>query len=596
MSEVAQTSAGGLRRVSFKWLPKLPLLPSLIFLVILFVWPVAQLLSRSFIGADGGLSLEHYERLFGTTLYIQILGRTFQLAGWTTLLCLLFGYPVAYIISKAAPTSRRVILIIVLMPFWTSVLVRTLAWMVILGRRGVINRTAESFGLIDDPFELMFGSGAVLTGMTHALLPLAVLTMLSVMQNIDNNLESAAATLGARGGQTFWRVYFPLSLPGVAAAGLLVFVSALGFFVTPILLGSPQEGVIAQVIIFQMEQALNWGFAGAVAIMLLVMTLITFAIFNKLIGMSTLSGDVPQGTAKRRNTSVRGQRLLNGLGWASAFIGDMLDRVSGRAGRSGSYRPRRKVITAVIAVLIIIFLAVPTFFLVPISFSENQFIEWPPRGFTLQWYNEYASSPIWQQATIRSLVVGILTAILSLFVGLPAAFVLARQQIFGKQAVMGFLILPMIMPHIIVAIGLFYLFSLVGLVGTTLGLVFGHTIFAMPYVIITIMATLRNYDTRLDQASWTLGASPLTTFRRITMPLIMTGVLTSFIFAFVKSFDELTVALFIAGGRSTTLPRQLWSETLFNITPTLAAVSTVMIVLVTAIILVTELLNRRKPS
>jgi putative spermidine/putrescine transport system permease protein len=162
--------------------------------------------------------------------------------------------------------------------------------------------------------------------------------------------------------------------------------------------------------------------------------------------------------------------------------------------------------------------------------------------------------------------------------------------------VMAFLLMPMVMPHIIVALALYYAFSRVGLVGSSVGLVLGHTLFSLPYVVITIMAVLRNYDLRLDHAAWTLGADKFTTFRRITYPIIRGGMMTAFLFAFVKSFDELTVALFISSGTSTTLPRQMWSDALLNVSPTLAAVSTVMIVFVVMVIGLGELIARRRTT
>jgi ABC-type spermidine/putrescine transport system permease subunit II len=174
----------------------------------------------------------------------------------------------------------------------------------------------------------------------------------------------------------------------------------------------------------------------------------------------------------------------------------------------------------------------------------------------------------------------------------PAAFFLVRQKVPARTAVMALAVAPMVLPHIIVAVALFYLYSQIGLVGTSLGLVLGHTIFALPYVIITLMAVLKNYDQRLDQAAWTLGATHFATFRKITFPLIRVGMITAFLFAFVKSFDELTVALFISGGLSSTLPRQMWGEAQLNMTPTLAAVSTVLLLLVTIVILVSEFVQR----
>ena len=149
-----------------------------------------------------------------------------------------------------------------LLPFWTSFLVRTFAWIVLLGRNGAVNGLLRAMGITDAPAELIYNFTGVMIGMTHALMPLAILTMVAVMENIDPNLARAATTLGARGGQAFWRIYFPLSLPGVAAAGLLVFITALGFFITPALLGGRREIMITQVIIEQVQDLLNWAFAG----------------------------------------------------------------------------------------------------------------------------------------------------------------------------------------------------------------------------------------------------------------------------------------------------------------------------------------------
>jgi putative spermidine/putrescine transport system permease protein len=161
---------------------------------------------------------------------------------------------------------------------------------------------------------------------------------------------------------------------------------------------------------------------------------------------------------------------------------------------------------------------------------------------------------------------------------------------------MAFILMPMVMPHIIVALALFYAFARIGLVGTSLGLILGHTIFSLPYAIVTIMAVLRNYDIRLDHAAWTLGATQLTTFRRVTLPIIRTGMITAFLFSFIKSFDELTVALFISGGTSTTLPRQMWADALMNVSPTLAAVSTLILAFVTVVIICGEMIGRRKKA
>src|SRR5215831_3287651 len=267
-----------------------PMVPILVFLVAAFVYPVAQLLWLSLFTKTGTFSLEHYERLLTAPVYFTVLRNTFEIADWTTLLCILGGYPIAYLLATTTNNVRNTLILWVLLPFWTSFLVRTFAWIVLLGRRGAINSFLESAGLIDAPLALLFNMTGVMVGMVHALMPLAVLTMLSVMETINRNLLPAASTLGARGGQAFWRIYFPLSLPGVAAAGLLVFITALGFFITPALLGSPRQTMISQIIISVVQELLNWRFAGSLSVVLLATALFVFYLYDRLLGLSTLSG------------------------------------------------------------------------------------------------------------------------------------------------------------------------------------------------------------------------------------------------------------------------------------------------------------------
>ena len=582
------------------WAQAWPIGFALVFLITVFLFPVVQLLWLSVIDNQGALTLQHYAKLFSTTLYVRVILITFKISLWTTVIALIAGYPVAYLLATTTDRTRNSLILWVLMPFWTSFLVRTFAWIVLLGRRGVLNELLQALGITDAPVNLIYNFAGVMVGMTHALMPLAVLTMLAVMQNIDPNLVKAASTLGARGGQAFWRIYFPLSLPGVAAGGLLVFITSMGFFVTPALLGGRTEVMIAQIIIFQIEDLLNWGFAGAIAILLLVTASAVFYVYDRMLGMSTLAGgSVAQGGTSRsrynplgRLGGWLGRHVIATFGWLCATVANFYDQLIGiRADR-----PRRTYSRGVLwmtAMAVIIFLAVPSFFVIPVSFTDGSFIEWPPRGFSLQWYDEYLSSPVWRAATIRSLVVGVLTAILSMLLGVPAAFVLARQRIPLKMAILSFILSPMVMPHIIVAIALFYVYAKIGLVGTSVGLVLGHTVFAVPFVVVTIMAVLRTYDDRLDHAAWTLGANKLTTMRRITFPLIRAGMIAAFLFAFVKSFDELTVAIFVSSGLSTTLPKQMWADAILQVRPTLTAVSTVILVFVTAAILMAEYLSRR---
>lgn len=564
------------------------LLPIIAFLFVFFIYPVASMLAISGLDNAGNVTLKFYQQALSGRAW-SVFQNTISISAWITVITVLLSYPVAYYLANNKGRATNLILIIVLLPFWTSVLVRAFAWMLLLGRNGVINSTMVSLGILEVPADLLFNLFSVVLSSVHALMPVAVLSMLSTMQNIDRNLHSAAATLGAEPGDTFWRVFFPISFPGVASAALVTFIVAMGIFVQPSLLGSPRETMIAQLIIQQIDELYNWGLAAAVSVMVLALSIVIIVLFDKALGIGTIAGSQQSGGA-----SGKAMRSITAfLGSATVAIHKAMRQVL-PARKSGQMPARWPL--AVPTVLIVIFLAAPTFFLIPVSFTGSNFIEWPPRGFSLQWYEAYFTNPIWREATVRSIVVGLITAGFSVAIGVPAAFALTRSKFKGKGLVLPYILLPLVAPNIIVALALFYYFSKIGLVGTDVGLIIGHTVFAVPYVVLTMIATLANYDQRLDHAAWTLGARPLTTFRLVTLPLIKVGFMTSFLFAFVRSFDEVTVALFISPGLTTTLPKRMWTEAHHSVEPTLAAVSTILIVMVILVIVASELLKCREPG
>ena len=576
-----------------------PIYPAVLFLLLLFVYPTSLLVGLSAVDVDGNITVSHYSRLFDQGLYTKVLLITLKVAAWTTTFAIIAGYPVAYLLANVRSSLRNTLIIWVLLPFWTSFLVRTFAWLVLLGRKGAINDLLIAVGILDYPIKIIYNFTGVMIGMVHALMPLCVLTMLAVMENIDTNLTKAAGTMGARRGQSFWRIYFPLSLPGVAAGGLLIFVTSLGFFITPALLGGARDTMIVQLIMFQIDSMLNWGFAGAISMLLLGTVLLIFFFYNRWLGLSTLSGGT-QGKAASSDTKRRvglgtrfGNGILNGLGEICAGLGAFYDKLVKRdPARSRADYSRRSL--WVVAGIVIVFLAAPTFFIIPVSFTEEGFLTWPPKGFSLQWYETvFADSSPYPAAFLRSVLVALFAGFFAMLIGVPAAFMLVRKQFFGKSVIFAFLVSPIITPHIILAVSLFYLFARLHLIGTYLGLILGHTVITMPYVIVTVMAVIKNYDLRLDQAAWTLGAGKLKTLWFITFPIIKGGLIAAFMFAFIISFDELTMAIYLTGGEFATLPKHMWVDAIMRVNPTLAAVATLMLLFMTAIILVSEFLRRR---
>ncbi|MDR5818826.1 ABC transporter permease subunit, partial [Caballeronia sp. LZ032] len=549
--------------------------PVIVLLTVFLIYPVGQLLLLS-IHNQSGFTMAEYKRLFASSVYVEVLWVTMKVSLLTTFFSVLVGYPVAYLISAATRERKNRLLYWVLLSFWTSFLVRTFAWVVLLGRNGVLNWVLKHLGLVDSPLGLLYNLPAVIVGMTHALMPIAIMTMLSVMENIDRRLPSAASTLGARPGTAFWKVYFPLSLPGVFASALMVFVTAIGFFITPTLLGGRHETMITQLIIDQVLQALNWGFAGAISVLLLAVVLVVFVVYDRMVGLSTMTGGSTANNPKQHGGMGRkfGDALLTLLANATDTLIAVLPKRKKRAG-DGNGMTLRTVVT-----LILVFLSAPAFLMIPLSFDSASGLAWPPHGVSLQWYQQVMDSPLWMQAATRSLVVGVGTGVLSMAIGTPAAFLLVRGGLRWNAAMLAFVLAPIVVPRMILAVGVFYFFAKIGLVGSSLGLVLAHTVVAVPYVVITMMAVLRNYDTRLDLAAQSMGARTFTTLRRVTFPILSAGMLSSFLFAFATSFDELTIALFSSGGLSTTLPKQFWDETTMQISPVIAAVSTLLFVFI----------------
>lgn len=264
------------------------LLPALALLSVFFLYPMLSFLAQSIFDPD--FTLEHFNKAFGRPVYLKILLKTLKISAWTTLFCFAIGYPIAFVMAQATGKTKMLIITFVLIPFWTSVLVRMFAWMALLGRDGVINRALIHLGLIDQPLEMLFTQFAVLVGMVHYMLPYMILPIYAVMMGIPKNLMDAAANLGAPPLKTFSRIYFPLSLPGIGAGGLLVFIISMGFYVTPAILGGARDVLLAQIIEQQISDTLNWGFAAALSVVLLTVTIVLFIFYDRLMSPEKVYG------------------------------------------------------------------------------------------------------------------------------------------------------------------------------------------------------------------------------------------------------------------------------------------------------------------
>jgi putative spermidine/putrescine transport system permease protein len=318
------------------------------------------------------------------------------------------------------------------------------------------------------------------------------------------------------------------------------------------------------------------------------------------VGLALIAGGGGSGTGSQASAAGGVPSIRAGSGAAIALLG-ALGRASStfarlREAASRSTRPRdwsRRRVQAAVVGAVLVFLVAPSLFVIPVSFTNSTFLDFPPRGFTLRWYGEFFRSPIWVSATVRSLYVAVAVAVLATVLGVSAAFGLSRRKFAGQKWVMGLVLAPMILPRMIIAVGLFYLLARMELVGTDLALIIGHTVLAFPFVVVTMLAMLKNYDPQFDRAAMTLGASPARTFFHVTLPLISAGVVAAAIFAFMTSFDDLNLALFLAGGEQNTLPKQMWSTMILQANPLLGAASTMLLILMTSFAFAAEMLSRR---
>jgi ABC-type spermidine/putrescine transport system permease subunit I len=246
------------------------------FLLVLFLYPVARFL---LVSIEGG-SLAHYDKALLDGLYLRVLIDTFRIALVVTAITLVLGYPLAWFLVSAPPRWATVGLVLLILPFWTSVLIRTYAWSVILGRNGLINAALLASGVIEDPLPLLNNEIGVLIGMVHVLLPYVVFPIYAVMRRQDPTLLLASSGLGASGFQTFTRVFLPLTVPGILAGTTLVFVLSLGFFITPAILGGGRVMMIAVLIEHQVRGLSNWPFAAALSAVLLAAALAMYGLLS----------------------------------------------------------------------------------------------------------------------------------------------------------------------------------------------------------------------------------------------------------------------------------------------------------------------------
>lgn len=548
----------------------------LVLLAAFFGAPLVEAVWNSIDGLK--LDLSRYATIFTDPIYLDVLVRTFRVSAVTTLFCIVLGYPMAFLLTTLSRRSRALLVVAIIVPLFTAFLIRTYGWMIILGRAGVLNKLLMAMGIIDTPLRILGTSTAVYIGLIHVLLPLAIFTMYASMAQIDRSLTIAAQVLGANPVRAFTRVYLPMTMPGVISAAMLVFIISIGFYITPVLLGGPADTMIAQLIVTQVTTLLDFPAGYALSIVLVIATIAVIALSNLFVPIEQMWALQESRTGTKRATKVR--TLLRPLSY-------MLSRFENGAylllGRPDWLIP---LCIKIFAAGIVLFLLAPIAIVYFISFSSSPYLIFPPPGYSLQLYAAFLGDAAWRDALFMSLQLAGLAATLAVALGALASFALVRTPFPGKRAVFLFLVSPLLVPVVVTALLFFVSMSDTGLLGTYPGLVLGHVILAIPYAIIVLVGAVRGLDRNIEFASATLGANAYTTFRKVVLPILTPALGVAWLLAFLHSFDELLVTLFLLGRLPQTLPIKIWSDIRIQIDPVISAASSTI---VTAIIIVVVL-------
>lgn len=552
------------------------LIPAALLLVPLYLYPLAQIVSRSF--GSQGWSIANYFELFSDPFMLHVLYRTLRLALIIAALCVLIGYPVAYAMRIVSEQTRRMMILLLLLPFWTAVLVRCFAWIVILGRTGIVNTILSDLGIIQEPLKLVYNTVGVYVGMVHIELPLMVLPLYNTLRRIDLRLVSAAESLGSGPVSAFFWIVLPLSIPGVLAGALLVFMSSVGMFVIPALLGGLSDITYIMAIEKQVNELNNWGLAAAMSVLLLVVTGILTLLYERTLNVETS----PSGFVGRVVRHVFQRGPIHLLVCREVILATLFPfRASQKATSEQSARLKSgHLFVKYWSWGILVCLVLPLLVIFPLALSGETYLVFPPQTYSMRWFENFFLRDDWIRPTITSLHIGILATIGSVLIGVPAAYAIVRGRFPGKALVAAILISPMIVPVVILAISLYALYARYNLLGTVGGVALAHIILALPYVVVTVSAGLRSTDEMLEAAALTMGASPVRAFWIVTLPVLRPAIISAAFLAFITSFDDVVLALFLSGTSAKTLPVRIWEGIRFEIDPTIAAVS-VMLILIT---------------
>lgn len=677
-------------------------LPAAFWLLMFFLFPLIIVIVVSFVqrGRAGTLiyewTIENYKYVHNT--YWEILWRSIVIAFRTSFICFVLGYPLAFFISTRRNVHvRNISLFLVILPFWTNFLIRTYAWRVLLGTDGTINRFLLNIGIIDEPLQLLFTGNAVMLGMVYGFLPFMVLPIYASIERFNFRLVEAAHDLGANDLIAFLRIVFPLTMPGVVAGWILVFIPAVGAFVTPDLLGGRNGIMVGNLIQRNFRGTGHWPRGAATSIALMVIVVIGLTVYMTVVegAGKGIKARLARLTSRLRwwqplerlallilinvlTYILLGDNLISLIVIALIDIGFIVSithlfsqswfqkiiTLNGRLRSTPEGLIRRDLLMRRIGkiglmlnpVVCYFFLWLPIVVLVAFSFNDSRSMA-TFQGFTTRWYSNIMNNVAGSEARFstslmleslkNSLIVSSIATLLASIFGTMVALSLVRSNFRGKGLLSGGLYLPVAIPEITQGISLLLFFNIVfgyletgwlfdnlelfwvifakpDLITSSHNFIFdnlellwlaftdrsmnihlgfgfttiiiGHVAFNISFVAIVVHARLVDMNPHLEEAAYDLGANNWRTFRRVTLPLLMPGIIAGALLAFTLSLDDFVVTFFNSGTGTTTLPVFVYGLLKLSVTPEINAISTVMIIASTVLVAFSLVLQGRNAA
>lgn len=502
-----------------------------------------------------GLDLDNFITLASDLFYGRSYLQSVQIAVIGTLLVLLVAYPLAYGLTRAPPRWRSFLFTLVILPFWTSFLVRIYAWMTILKPNGFLDMGGQLVGLSPGTLALLNSNSAVLIGIVYSYLPFMVMPLYATLDKVDDSFCEAARDLGASAAKCFTSITIPLSLPGVMAGSLLVFIPMVGEFVIPELLGGTGAAMIGKTLWTEFFNNQDWPLSAAIAIGMLVILFVPIVLLQR-VQMAAAMSEAGNGA---------GQRHFSWVSKISVSLG-------------------------------LLFIYLPILLVIAFSFNDSRLVTiWG--GFSFKWYGTLFQNIQLLDSAWLSFKLACLSATIATILGVLAALALVRIRTFFGKDLFNFLVMvPIIMPGMIIGLAFLLFFVAIGMPRGFYTLLISHATFGMCFVAIIVQARLANFDRSLEEAAFDLGSTSLQTFSRVTLPLIFPSVLSGWALAFVLSLDDLIISSLTTGPNATTLPMRIFSQVRLGVTPEINAASTLMILTVVICLGLGMLAQSRKRS